>query len=106
VKSGHTAPEDVRGLHGVVDREKAALGVLLTLQMPTAKMRAEAAAAGFYSTPGIEKRYPRVQILTIEELLAGKTIAQPPSLKVTFKQAPVAKRSGRQAETEQMSNME
>ena len=41
-------------------------------------MRAEAASAGFYSTPGLtDAKYPRLQLLTIEELLAGKGIEYP-----------------------------
>lgn len=35
-------------------------------------MLKEAAEAGFYKPPGLEDRYPRIQILTIEELPAGK----------------------------------
>ena len=54
-------------------------------------MRAEAASAGFYESPW--GRHPRIQILTIEELLAGKGIDAPPLglANVTFKKAPRAK---------------
>jgi hypothetical protein len=40
---------------GVVEREKAALGVLITMREPTRPMRVEAAAAGLYSSPGWHK---------------------------------------------------
>ena len=46
----------------------------------------EAASAGFYASEGWGK-FPRVQILTIEELLDGKTLQMPPSLERTLKQA-------------------
>jgi len=63
-------------------------------------MRGEAAGAGFYESPGWNRKYPRLQILTIAELLAGKRIDYPPSraVDVTFKKAPKAKRrlDGRQ----------
>ena len=60
----------VRDLVGVVEREKAAIGLFVTLHAPTAPMKAEAAKAGFYQWEG--ERYPRIQILTIEDLLEGK----------------------------------
>jgi hypothetical protein len=55
-------------------------------------MRTEAASAGFYESPWWNKRYPRIQILTIAELLQGKGIDYPPARQVnaTFKNAPVA----------------
>jgi hypothetical protein len=60
----------VRDLVGVIEREKAAIGLFVTLQPPTGPMKAEAAKAGFYQWEG--ERYPRIQILTVEELLNGK----------------------------------
>lgn len=64
-----------------MDREKADIGVFITLQEPTGPMKTEAAAAGFYETEITAShrvmRYPRVQILTIEELLAGKCVEYP-----------------------------
>jgi DNA modification methylase len=91
VKAGKTSVPHVRDLRGVLEREKAAIGVLISLQEPTQPMRAEAAGAGFYDSPGWNKRYPRVQLLTIQELLEGKVIEQPASSSnVTFKKAPKA----------------
>jgi len=49
-------------------------------------MTDEAASAGFFTSEHFGK-FPRVQILTIEDLLAGKTLQMPPSLERTFKQA-------------------
>jgi len=49
VKGGKTGVKDVRDLRGVLDREKAAMGVLISLQPPTGPMEAEAASAGFYT---------------------------------------------------------
>jgi site-specific DNA-methyltransferase (adenine-specific) len=72
----------VRDLRGVVEREKAAIGVLITMHEPTKPMRKEAASAGFYTSawvaPGSSPtKHPRLQILTIEELLKGKRIDYP-----------------------------
>jgi site-specific DNA-methyltransferase (adenine-specific) len=79
----------VRELRGVVEREKATLGVLITMKEPTQPMRAEAASGGCYSSPGWHKTYPRIQLLTVRELLWGKGIDYPPA-NVTYQRAPTA----------------
>jgi hypothetical protein len=93
VKAGHVQSAYVRDLRGVIDREDAQIGVLICMEAPTKPMLKEAAEAGFYKPPGLEDRYPRIQILTIEELLAGKGVAYPRLLEVTFKKAPKARRA-------------
>ncbi|MBP6002039.1 MAG: hypothetical protein KA746_01260 [Pyrinomonadaceae bacterium] len=75
-----------RDLGHVIDRENAAIGVFLTLPPPTKPMIEEAVEKGFYHSPGRKKDYPRLQILTVEDLLNGKTVDLPPNLQ-TFKQA-------------------
>jgi hypothetical protein len=45
VKAGHVAPAHVRELRGVVDREKAAIGVLITMRKPSDQMQREASMA-------------------------------------------------------------
>ncbi len=96
VKAGHTNVTHVRDLRGVMDREKAEIGVLITMQEPTQPMRVEAAGAGVYHSPGWNTDYARLQIVTIAELLAGKRIDMPPlgQVNVTFKKAPRAKVNG------------
>jgi DNA modification methylase len=95
VKAGHTHVAHVRDLRGVLEREKAEIGVLISLQEPTQPMRREAAGAGFYKSPW-GQQHPRLQILTVEELLNGKRIDYPPPTQtnVTFKKAPKVKGSG------------
>jgi site-specific DNA-methyltransferase (adenine-specific) len=67
--------------------------VLITMEDPTQPMRREAAGAGFYNSNLYKQQYPRLQILTIEDLLGGKAIAMPPRIDMrTFKKAPQAKR--------------
>ncbi len=92
VKAGHTGVAHLRDLRGVVDREKAEIGVLLTMQEPTQPMRTEAASAGFYHSPGWNRNYPRLQVLTVAELLEGQGIEMPPLRQVsqTFRKAPKA----------------
>lgn len=87
VKSGSTGPAHVRDLLGVVGREDAAFGVLITLKSPTRAMKSEAADAGSYEAWG--QRYPRIQIRTIEELLNGDGLDLPPFvMDRTRRQAP------------------
>jgi site-specific DNA-methyltransferase (adenine-specific) len=88
IKAGQTSVPHVRDLRGVIEREKAQIGVLITMEAPTKPMKTEAAGAGFYDSPW-GSRHPRLQILTIEELLGGKGVDRPPHKgNVTFKKAP------------------
>ena len=94
VKAGNTNVAHLRDLRGVLEREGAEIGVLITMQEPTRPMRAEAAGAGFYDSPWGTK-HPRLQLLTVEQLLAGKGVDMPLSRDLrTFKKAPKAKRKG------------
>jgi site-specific DNA-methyltransferase (adenine-specific) len=86
VKSGHVNASHIRDLVGTVQREQAALGVYITLEEPTRDMITEALKAGFYRSPGWNKDYPRIQILTIEDLLHNAEVKMPPQFG-TFKQA-------------------
>jgi len=91
VKAGHTSAPHVRDLRGVVEREGAAIGALITMQEPTAPMRREAADAGFYDSP-YGGRNPRLQILTAGRILAGERVKYPnvEGMDGTFKRAPRA----------------
>ena len=80
VKAGNIGPDHVRELRGVIEREDAAIGALISLRQPTKAMRAEAASAGSYTSPW--GRHPRVQVLTVEELLAGTQLDAPPTRQV------------------------
>ena len=77
----------IRDLVGVLKRENSPIGLFLTLAKPTRDMIREAAAAGIYDAYGI--KCPRVQILTIKELLEGKTAKIPLLDRETFRQAPI-----------------
>ncbi len=93
VKSGKVSSRDIRDLVGTVEREKAAIGVFITLEPPTRDMETEAVSAGYYESPGWGQGYPRIQILTIEALLGGQKVDMPPSFG-TFKQAERVKPQG------------
>jgi site-specific DNA-methyltransferase (adenine-specific) len=59
----------IRDLAHVVDREKAKIGVFITLAEPTKPMHTEAVKAGFFETS--YGKYPKIQLLTIQQLFAG-----------------------------------
>jgi site-specific DNA-methyltransferase (adenine-specific) len=88
VKSGHVKSGDIRDLRGVIERENdAAIGVFITLEKPTGDMVTEAVSAGYYTSELWQQKYPRIQILTVEELLNGAQIKMPPSALGSFKKA-------------------
>ncbi|CUU34275.1 site-specific DNA-methyltransferase (adenine-specific) [Armatimonadetes bacterium DC] len=72
VKSGRVGVKDIRDFRGVLEREKATLGLFVTLEPPTRDMVREAEQAGFYTTPLGNIRLQRLQIRTIEDLLQGR----------------------------------
>jgi DNA modification methylase len=94
VKSGKVSVRDVRDLGHVITREKAEIGVLITLEKPTKPMTTEAANGEFYETPWGD--YPKLQILTIEDLIEHDArVAYPnAAMNVTVKRAKKAVKPG------------
>jgi DNA modification methylase len=95
VKGGHNVGvSEVRDLIGVLQREKAEIGVYISFEEPTKPMLREAAEAGFYTSPGVSgqpgSKYPRVQLLSIKDLIEGnKNVQRPLHVRdVTFRKAP------------------
>lgn len=80
VKAGQTGPMHVRELRGVVDRENAAIGVLITLKKPTKAMLAEAASAQPYYSSTWDQTYPGLQVVTVEDLMTEHPIDYPAQL--------------------------
>ena len=86
VKAGHAGRHHVHELRGVIEREGAAIGALISMQEPTKPMREEAASAGFYRSEHWRRDFPRIQLLTVAELLEGRaTLEYPPAEDRTFK---------------------
>ena len=94
VKSGHVNAAQIRDLKGVLEREQAQLGLFITLQPPTRPMEQEALASGLYVPEHFpDSQFPRLQILTIEQLLAGHQVEYPRiGVQATFRQAPRRRR--------------
>jgi site-specific DNA-methyltransferase (adenine-specific) len=66
-------------LRGVVEKEDAAS------RQP---LRENAASAGFYESASWGTAYPKIQLRTVADLLAGKGLDYPHMIGATFKRAP------------------
>jgi len=76
VKAGdHIGPAFVRELRGVVDREKAEMGILVCVKEPTSEMKKEAAQLGWYKSLG--GNFPRMQIITLKDIFANNPLNVP-----------------------------
>ncbi len=104
VKSGHVKSGDIRDFKGTLERERAKFGIFVTLEEPTKDMKEEALTYGSEESPLNNERVPRIQSLTIKELLEG---GKPKVLfvNISYKKAeknktkkqkkPIIKKSGR-----------
>lgn len=102
VKGGHVKSGDIRDLVGTLSREGAEMGTFITLEEPSQPMKNEAASAGVYKSPWDNQEYPKVQILTVKELLADPHRPNPRCLEVpgggashTLPEAPKHKTKGK-----------
>ena len=77
VKSGRVSSPLIRDLVGTVEREKAAMGLFITLEEPTRDMRTEAVSAGYYHSDLWQTDFPKIQIRTVGELLEGRAFEIP-----------------------------
>ena len=77
VKGGNLRPTDVRDLRGVMEREGSAMAGFLSLKEPSKAMREEAARAGTYTYRGVD--YPRMQMLTVRDVLEDRREFKTPS---------------------------
>ena len=101
VKSGKVSSPLIRDLKGTVEREKAALGLFITLEEPTRDMRTEAVSAGFYRSEVWQRDFPKLQIRTVAELLDGRAFELPPHPSMYQPAQRVERTEGRQAGLEE-----
>lgn len=95
VKGGENiSVKDVRDLRGVIEREEAEMGVLITLAEPTRNMVTEAAAAGFVRKSA-HGRLPRLQIVTVQDVLDGRLPVLPPLPQEQFGRLPPRRKRDR-----------
>ncbi|HEY4343081.1 MAG TPA: DNA methyltransferase [Parvibaculum sp.] len=73
VKAGrHVNPDMIRALRGTMERENADLGIFICMEAPTKEMKREAASCGLVDLPGGSR--PRIQIVTIDDLIVGPNL--------------------------------
>ncbi|HLV98357.1 MAG TPA: DNA methyltransferase [Ktedonobacterales bacterium] len=97
VKSGNVGPTLIRDLMGTVEQEQAVMGIFVTLRNPSPEMKLAAVRAGVYASPGWHQDFPKMQILTIEELLRGAQVKMPPQTELKRSQpvsVPIAAQGG------------
>ena len=78
VKGGHIKPSDIRDLRGVMEREDSSMAGFISLKEPTKAMKEEAATAGIYEYHGM--RYPKIQLLTVADILEKKKFFKTPNM--------------------------
>lgn len=91
VKAGQNiSVQHIRDLRGVIEREQAVMGIFISVREPTRPMLTEAATAGVWDSKSWNRKFPRLQIATIEDLLARK-LPELPHLQfsATFRRASV-----------------
>ncbi len=78
VKGGGTVgPQFVRDLIGTVETQKAQMGVLITMAKPTRGVLDAVDHGGNYTWPVNGHTFPKVQVITVADLLAGKRPQMP-----------------------------
>jgi len=73
-------------------KKDAAIGIFITLEIPTSEMIKEVRETDPYISPRWKEEYPRIQILTVESLLNGNRPKMPPIMKL-FREAPLEVRT-------------
>lgn len=98
VKGGATNPGHVRDLIGTVESQRAAMGVFVCMEEPTRGMREAENHSGTYNHPANGQPFPKVQIVTVADLLAGKRPEMPQALLPYFQAQP----RGAEGQTERL----
>ncbi len=82
VKSGSVSVKEIRDLRGVIERDKAAIGIFITLEEPTKPMLEEARVAGTHRNSLTGQEFDKLQIITIQQMLDGERLKLPLGLDV------------------------
>ena len=99
VKSGHVGVKDIRELRDVANRQKAVIGIFVTLEEPTSEMTKEAKATDPYVSPLWKHEYPTIQILTVDQLLKGVRPDIPSTTVNVYQEAQTIQKADRTKET-------
>ena len=92
VKSGKVGIRNMREFIQVVGKRRAAIGAFVCFaEHVTRGMEKEAGECGYYNEEAFNKRHPKMQILTVQQILKGEVISMPFESAITFKSAAKAK---------------
>lgn len=91
----------IRDLRGVIERDKAAIGIFLTLAEPTKPMITEAAGAGQFEMDGFDP-VPRIQIVTIEQAMELRDRA----LRLPARRDDAFKKAAREVDTKSQGKLD
>jgi DNA modification methylase len=72
VKSGNVKSGDIRDLQGTMTLQGAALGIFITLKLPSKDMVQTAKSAGIYRSPYRSQSVDKIEIVTVQEILEQK----------------------------------
>jgi hypothetical protein len=85
VKSNKTlSPTVIRDLYGTMEREGAVIGYLLTLY-PMPNLVKEASKYGTYQNKMFGHIYPKIEVISVQDILEGKKMYLPTSVEVLKK---------------------
>jgi site-specific DNA-methyltransferase (adenine-specific) len=87
VKSGKVGRGDIAKLNSDRIREKAVMGIFITLQKPTADMKKEALDAGFYHHVLFNRDDPVIRIVTVQNIIEHRELIDLPLLHSVLKTA-------------------
>jgi site-specific DNA-methyltransferase (adenine-specific) len=84
-KSGKVQRKDIAALRGDMAKEKAEIAIFITLEKPTKPMLQDAKEAGDYFHQLFNRCYPRIQIVTVEEIVMKKKRIELPLIDILKK---------------------
>ena len=90
----------IRDLHGTIEREKATIGYFITLFPPTRDMITECKKIGRYKNNLVEQEYPKIEIVTVEDILNGNRITIPTSQQIAVIKSAQLKENNNQTKLE------
>jgi len=77
VKSGWVGASDIRDLIGTIENTNSVMGVFVTLQEPTEPMKQAAFEAEYYQSKLWDTKFPKIQIITVQQLMNGEKLNLP-----------------------------
>jgi DNA modification methylase len=97
VKSGGVGRGDIAALRGDMERERAAMATFISLESPTKPMLEEARAAGLYHHALMDRHYPRIQTVTVQDIVEREKRLDIPMSLAVLRAAEQAQRGGQLA---------